>query len=240
MKKILAMLLALTLIFAFASCDGNGGSSYLDLSEEQYNNAKIKSEGVMTYAEYMAAGIDSDVVIEAYVQATQSWWEDKITVYLADLDGAYFAYEMACSEQDAANLTPGTKIKVTGIKKEWGGEIEIMDCTFEFAGDADDKYVAPALNATSLLGKDSLVNYQNQFVKFTEMTVVSYEYKNIYLTLSKDGANYEFCVESYLTGPDSDVYVAVEALVAGDVINVEGFAYWYEGINTHITKVVKK
>jgi hypothetical protein len=41
------------------------------------------------------------------VQATQSWWDNKITVYAQDQDGAYFLYEMACSEEDAAKLVPG-------------------------------------------------------------------------------------------------------------------------------------
>ena len=75
------------------------------------------------------------------------------------------------------------------------------------------------------------------------MTVDSISYKNdapgddIYVNVSKDGATYSFCVEMYLTGPDSDTYKAVEALQAGDVVDIEGFLYWYEGVNTHITGV---
>ena len=78
------------------------------------------------------------------------------------------------------------------------------------------------------------------------MTVVSLSYKDsewdpdIYLTVSYNGAEYSFCVENYLNGPDTEVYKTVAALQAGDVIDVEGFAYWYEGINTHITAVTKK
>ena len=37
----------------------------------------------MTYDEYMAAAVDDEVVVECFVQATQSWWEDKITIYAA-------------------------------------------------------------------------------------------------------------------------------------------------------------
>ena len=29
-------------------------------------------------------------------------------------------------------------------------------------------------------------------------------------------------------------------LKAGDVVDMEGFLYWYNGVNTHITAVVKK
>ena len=36
---------------------------------------------------------------------------------------------------------------------------------------------------------------------------------------------------------DSDVYTAVRELKVGDVVDLEGFLYWYEGANPHITSV---
>ena len=201
-----------------------------------------KSEGVMTYAEYDAAEMDAEVVIETYVQATQSWWDNKITAYTQDEDGAYFLYEMACTEEDAAKLVPGTKIKVTGYKGAWAGEIEVMDATFEFV-EGGDTFVAEPMDATALLGTDELIKHQNKKVCFKGLTVEGIEYKNgepgddIYVTVSLNGASYGFCVERYLTGPETDVYAAVGELKAGDVIDVEGFLYWYEGVNTHITAV---
>ena len=199
----------------------------------------------MTYAEYAAAAIESEVVIEAYVQATQSWWNNKITVYLADKDGAYFAYELACAEADAANLTAGTKIKITGYKAEWSGEVEIVDATFTFVENADT-YVAKAKDLTAKLGTEELINYQNQLAAFKGVTVKSVEYKNgepgddIYVTVTYNGADYDFCVERYLTDPETDVYKAFAEIEAGDVVDIEGFVYWYNGINTHITKVTVK
>jgi hypothetical protein len=75
---------------------------------------------------------------------------------------------------------------------------------------------------------------------------VAINYKNgepgddIYVTLSKDGVNYEFCVERYLTGPETEVYMAFAQLVAGDVVDVEGFLYYYaDAINPHIISVKK-
>ena len=220
MKKIAALLLVLAMVFAITGC-------------------------AMSHDKYMEAAMDSKVTVKTYVQATQSWWDNKITVYCQSKDGAYFVYEMACSEEDAAKLVPGTAITVTGTKGEWSGEIEIMDATFEF-GKANDTYIAEAKDVTSLLGKDELINHQNEKVAFKGMTVEKVEYKNgepgddIYVTLSLNGASYDFCVERYLTGPETDVYAAVGALQAGDVIDVEGFLYWYEGPNTHITSIVKK
>ena len=232
MKKILAVLMLLCMIVSLASCN-----------KTEFDPAK-KSEGVMTYAEYDAAAMDTEVVIEAYVQATQSWRDNKITAYLQDPDGAYFCYEMACSEADAAKLVPGTKIKVTGTKGAWAGEIEIMDAKFEFV--ESQTWIAEATDVTALLGTEDLIKHQNKFVAFKGMTVVAIEYKNgepgddIYVTVSKDGAEYSFCVERYLTGPDTAVYTAVGELAAGDIVDIEGFLYWYEGVNTHITGVTKK
>ena len=110
------------------------------------------AEGVMSYADYAAAAIDDEVVIECYVQAHQSWWNDKVTVYAADQDGAYFLYEMACSQEDAAKLVPGAKIKVTGYKGEWAGEVEVMDATFEFV--EGEAFVAEAKDLTAVLATE--------------------------------------------------------------------------------------
>ena len=229
MKKFFAVLLVLCMMFTIVAC--NKG-----------DDAAKKSEGVMTYAEYDAAAMDAEVVIEGYVQATQSWWDNKITVYLQDPDGAYFVYEMACSEEDAAKLTKGTKIKVTGYKGTWAGEIEIMDGKFEFG---EGTWIAEATDVTALLGTDELIKHQNKFVSFKGLKIEKITYKNdapgddIYVDVSKDGNTYSFCVERYLTDPETDVYKAFATLQAGDVVDMEGFLYWYEGVNTHITAVSK-
>lgn len=234
MKKIFALLLALTLAFALMACTDTAKD------DSDVIDPNVKSEGVMTYAEYAAAELDTQVVVETYVQAKQSWWDNKATVYTQDRDGAYFIYEMACSEEDYAKLYTGTKIKVTGYKAEWAGEIEIVDATFEIL---TGSYVAPAMDATALLGTEELIAHQNKFVSFKGMTVEGIEFKNgepgddIYVTLSLDGASYDFCVEYYLTGTDTEVYQTVSSLKIGDVVDVEGFLYWYEGVNTHITSV---
>ena len=248
MKKITALLLTFVLAFACMACGSN---------EATNNDADVKSEGVMTYAEYAAAALDTEVVVETYVQAKQSWWEDKATVYTQDKDGAYFIYNMACSEEDYAKLTPGTKIKVTGYKGEWAGEVEIMDATFEIM---EGSYVAEAEDMTALLGKDELINHQNKFVSFKGLTVEAagkdangndvaflYNYdgsgedgSDLYFNASVNGQTYTFTVESYLCDKTTDVYAAVKNLKIGDVIDMEGFLYWYEGVNPHITSVVVK
>ena len=52
-----------------------------------------------------------------------------------------------------------------------------------------------------------------------------------------NGAIYDFTVESYLRGAGTEVYEAVKQLNVGDVIDLEGFLYWYEGANPHIIAV---
>lgn len=242
MKKVVAFMLAAMLTMSLVGCGSKPANSGDD----------AKSEGVMTYAEYMAADVDTQVVIEAYVQAKQSWWEDQATVYAQDKDGAYFLYNMACSQEDYDKLVQGTKIKVTGYKSEWSGEIEIIDATFEIE---DGSYIAKALDVTDLLGTDDLIKHQNEFVAFNGMTVedsgdgAAYLYKwdgsgsdgdDLYFKVSLNGQTYSFTVESYLCDNTTDVYAAVKNLKVGDVIDMEGFLYWYEGVNPHITSVTVK
>ncbi|MDR1328627.1 MAG: hypothetical protein LBK23_03415 [Oscillospiraceae bacterium] len=268
MKKSIALLAALALIFAAVGC-----AAKTEAPDPTPDNTDIATESpditpetpdvpsedenagaVMTHAEYIAAALDTPVTVETYVQAKQAWWQDKATVYTQAEDGAYFLYEMACSEEDYAKLVPGTKIKVTGYKAEWSGEVEIIDATFEIL---DGSYIAPATDVTSLLGADALAEHQNEFVSFKGLTVeaagqdadgadVPFLYKDngsgedgddLYFNVSLDGNTYTFTVESYLCDNTTDVYAAVKSLQIGDIIDAEGFLYWYNGANPHITAV---
>lgn len=270
MKKIVALTLTLAMAFSMVACGAKTEEAPVTTEEvvaetteeavtEETSDAEteatedVKSEGVMTYEEYAAAELDTEVVVETYVQAKQSWWEDKATVYTQDKDGAYFLYELACSEEDYAKLVPGTKIKVTGYKAEWSGEVEIVDGTFEIL---EGSYIAEAEDMTALLASEELINHQNKFVAFKGMTVeaskdaegndVAFLYNwdgsgedgnDLYFNVSLDGQTYTFTVESYLCDNTTDVYNAVKNLQIGDVVDMEGFLYWYEGVNPHITSL---
>ncbi len=276
MKKFTALFLTGALALSLAGC-GSSSSTAETTAEETTQAAEtteatetaaeetteaaeasdVKSDGVMTYAEYTAADLDTEVVVETYVQAKQSWWDDTATVYTQDEDGAYFIYNMSCSEEDYEKLEVGTKIKVTGYKSEWSGEVEIIDANFEIE---DGSYIAEALDVTSLLGTDELIDYQNQFVSFTGMTVeaagqdedgndLAFLYAwdgsgtdgdDLYFNVSINGETYTFTVESYLCDNTTDVYQTVTSLNVGDTVDMEGFLYWYEGVNPHITSVTVK
>lgn len=241
MKKIVALVLALALVVCAS----------LALAEE---------EKVLTHEEYVNAELESQVCVETYVQATQSWWDGKITVYAQSEDGAYFIYNMACTEEDSAKLVPGAKIRVTGTKVEWSGEVEIGDAAFEFV--EGDPFIAEAEDVTALLGKDELADHMNKKVSFKGLKVAPSKVDgkdeefpflyawdgsgtrddngvgaDLYFNVEVNGEVFQFTVESYLCGNDSDVYKAVEGLKIGDTIDAEGFLYWYNGANPHITGV---
>ncbi len=261
MKKILSTVLTVASLSLVGCATTTSSSASTSATAEAIIEDGTKSEGVMTYSEYCDAAIDSEVTIEAYVQAKQGWWEDngvgQATVYTQDQDGAYFLYNLPMSEEDYDKLTEGTKIKVTGYKSEWSGEVEITDGTFEIE---EGSYVAEATDVTSLLAdEDSLIKHQNEKVTFKGLTVsaskdadgneVAYLYNydgsgtqgdDLYFNVDLDGNTYTFTVESYLCGKDTDVYKAVENLKVGDTIDCEGFLYWYNGVNPHITSVTVK
>jgi len=246
MKKLIALLLASVMVFAFAACS----------SEEDIN---AKSEGVMTYAEYAAAELETEVTIEAYVQAKQSWWDNKATLYTQDGEGAYFIYNAAMSEEDYNKIAIGQKIRVKGFKTAWAGEVEVAEgAAVEIL---EGSYIAEATDATALLGTDALINSQNMFVAFKDMTVEASTDANgkeaaflynwdgsgaagtdsdLYFKASVNGQTYTFVVEYYLTNETTEVYQAVSNLKVGDKIDMEGFLYWYEGVQPHITSVVVK
>jgi DNA/RNA endonuclease YhcR with UshA esterase domain len=260
MKKTLVLAMVMGLTLSCAACGKNVATSNETAAETEIAEADVptaespaeteapaeaeaEATDVMSYADYVAAELDSEVTVETYVQAKQSWWDNKATFYTQNEDGAIFIYEMPCTEEEYNQLVPGTKIKVTGIKSEWSGEVEIVEARYEIE---DGNFVAQAKDATDLLGKDELIDLQNQLVSFTDMTVEKVAYKNeqpgddIYLTVSKDGNSYDFCLEYYLNGSDEEFYNLVGGLEAGQVVDIEGFLYWYEGANPHITKVTVK
>ena len=265
MKKIVALLLALCMVFALCACgetkpaepkaEEAAPAEEVVVEEAPAEEAPAEeAPAVMSYAEYAAAELDTPVVVECYVQAHQSWWDNQITVYAQDPDGAYFLYNMPCSEEDAAKLVPGQKIRVSGVKAEWAGEIEIIDSSFEFL-DAEP-WIAEPVDATEFWGSPDLITYQNRLVSFKDVKIEEYKddegkptgaafaYKDpdgktddLYFQCTLGDTTYTFCVEFYLCGQDTDVYKAVEGLQVGDRVDLEGFLYWYNGPNLHTTGI---
>ena len=237
MKKILALVLALVMVFALAACGSQAKPAATPAptatpeptveptaeptpeptEEPAEEPAEEPQPTVMSYADFVAAALDTEVTVETYVQAKQSWWEDKATVYTQDEDGAYFLYNMSCSQEDYDKLLPGTKIRVTGFKSEWAGEVEITDASFEIL--EGGVFAAAPKDVTAQLGTDALIESQNQLVSFQGLTVEAYDeegnafaYKDpvgqtddLYFKVSQDGQTYEFCVEYNLCNEETEV-----------------------------------
>ena len=284
MKKAFVILLTGIMMTAAVSCGGGGGSNNAASSapaaeapaaeapaEEEQAEAEAAEEPEevemnvpeepMTYEAYMAAELDSEVVIMGAIQAKQAYYpqdgEGSATLYLQDeTGGAYFVYNLPCTEKEYEMMEKGKFMKVKGYKSMWpqeDGEIEVIDPTWQFE---DGEYIAEAEDVTALLGTDELVDKMNKFVSFKGMTVepigdggaaflynsegTGAEGDDLYFKVSVNGAEYTFTVESYLCGSDTDVYKAVKELKVGDVVDLEGFLYWYLGPNPHITAVTVK
>jgi len=247
MKKFLALLLALTMLVAFAGCEEK------PVETEPKTTEETLPEGVMTHEEYVAAAMDSEVTVHTYVQAVESWWDGCCQIYAQSKDGGYYIYDYACTEEEAAKLVPGTKIEVTGYKSEWAGEVEITDAKITIL--EGTWKVEAANDVTALMGTDALADHMNELVAIKGLTVaaskdadgndVPFLYKwdgsgsqgdDIYFNVEIGGAVYTFTVNAYMIGIE-DTYAAVEALKIGDKIDIEGFLYWYDAAQPHVTSV---
>jgi hypothetical protein len=225
-----------------------------EMEESAAANPVEESSDVMSHAQYAAAAEGSIVVIETYVQATESWWDGKVTVFAQSPDGAYYIYNMACSEADAAKLVPGTKIRVTGWKSSWSGLVEIVDGSFTFM--SGSSWIAEPADFAALLAGKELESHMSERIDVTGATVLDkgngkacfYGWDNygtdgecdLYFDLNINGTVCTFVVRRYLTAPGSEVYEAVKNLKVGDTVDIQGFLYWYEGPQPFITSIAVK
>ncbi len=272
MKKLIALLLALVMVIGLVACgettpetpDETEGSNAetpdtegIEIpTEDEIEEPTDEAAAVMSYAEFVAAELDTEVCVDTYIQAVESWWDGCVQLYTQNEEGAYYIYDLACTEEEAAQLVPGTKIRVSGYKSEWAGEVEIIDAAYEILDGS--WFVEDAADVTELMGTDALADMMNQLVAIQGLTVVAsqdadgndvpYLYKwdgsgsqgdDLYFNVALGENVYTFTVNAYMigTGADSEVYQAIEALQIGDVINVEGFLYWYNGAQPHVTQL---
>ena len=280
MKKAIVIMLTGAMMLAAVAC-GGGSSNSAPAQESKTEEAKpaeetqetVEStveepeqtepnipEDAMSFEDYMAAATDTEVVVQGSIQGKQNYFvkddQGKASIYLQDQNGgAYFIYELPCTEKEYELMEIGKTIKVKGYKSEWSGEIEVIDIeTWMFV---DGDYIAEAEDVTALLGTDDLAAKMNKKVLFKGMKVepikdkdnndVAFIYNydgsgtegdDLYFNVSVNGQTYTFTVESYLCGPDTEIYKAVKDFHIGDVLDLEGFLYWYNGPNPHITAVL--
>lgn len=242
MKKFLGLLLTLALAFVLVGC-GN------DPADE-------KHEG-KGYAEFAAAQVGEVVTIESYILAktAKNDWGN-VNLYLQDDNAAYYVYRMNVTDAQYDELVVGKRIKITGEKASWKDEIEFASGTATFEMMSGDSYQPAALNVTADFGSvEELIKHQNYFVAFKGLTIAaddqgrawtfgwngaSEEGDDIYFYVELNGVKYQWLIESDLCGANSEVYTAAKQLKVGDTVDLEGFLYWYNGPQPHITKITVK
>ena len=224
-----------------------------------------QSEEAMSFGSYVAAEVDAEVTVEGFVQLTTSYWEEdgqgKISLYLHDRAGAYYVYNMPVTQEEAEALVPGTLIRVKGFKGEWSELPEIIDPSFEIL-ESEEEFKAEPLEGEGnliLFGDREKTDMRYLIaspLSLLEMVVEpSYteegearpflykwngsgeEGDDIYFNVSFYGETIQVTVETDEFDKDSEVYQAAQALKIGDIIDLEGFLYWYNGPQPHISKI---
>ena len=259
MKKAIVIMLTGAMMLAAVAC-GGGSSNSTPAQESKTEEAKpaeetqetVEStveepeqtepnipEDAMSFEDYMAAATDTEVVVQGSIQGKQNYFvkddQGKASIYLQDQNGgAYFIYELPCTEKEYELMEIGKTIKVKGYKSEWSGEIEVIDIeTWMFV---DGDYIAEAEDVTALLGTDDLAAKMNKKVLFKGMKVEPIK--------DKDNNDVAFIYNYNGSGTEGDdLYFNVSVngqtyFHIGDVIDLEGFLYWYNGPNPHITAVL--
>ena len=244
MKKTLAIILALLMVLFFAACGKKNDPEPVKV------DPNAKDQGVMTYAEFVAAEDGADAVIEGFITAKidgTAW--GNCSLILQDGDGAYYVYRMPIDAEGFAKLEEGQKVKVSGVRTAWAGENEIKEGTGTYEI-VDGNYSFEFVDVTSLYGTDKLIEKQNMKVSVLDATVKSaalYKWDgsgekgdDLYITLVANGVEETFLVETDVCGADTEVYRIVEGLTAGQTVNVAGFLYWYNGPQLWITNITVK
>ena len=218
-----------------------------------------KGEGVMTYSDFIAAAVNDPVVVEGFVTlAAYNSEYGNISLYLQDQDGGYYVYRMPCTADDAAVLVPGAKVKVTGYKTEWSGEVEIdgSDASYELK---EGSWIPEAIDVTDVFGTDDLIGHMNQLVSVKNVVIeastdadgneAAFLYNwdgsgaagsncDLYFNGSINGTPYSFTVETDECPEGSDIYTAITNLKVGDTIDLSGMLYWYEGPQLHVSGLI--
>ena len=241
MKRFFGLLLTLVIAFVLVGCGKTEPPKHEGVGYEDFKNAQVGQQ----------------VTIESYILAktAKNDWGN-VNLYLQDDNAAYYVYRMAVTDAQYDELVVGKRIKITGEKASWKDENEFAEGTSTFEMMSGDSYSPAALDVTANFGNtEELIKKQNFFVAFKGLSIVADEQGNawtykyngsgeegddIYFYVELNGVKYQWLIESDLCGINTDVYKAAKQLKAGDTVDLEGFLYWYNGPQPHITKITVK
>ena len=218
----------------------------------------------VTYAEFAAAKADSDIVVEGYLQGwAYSSQYGNAGLFIMNDDGNFYAYRAKCDDATAAKFAEGVKVRITGQKAYWEGFHEIAEgATIEVL---EGNKIYPAVEVgKDIIDIDAMTKLQGARVALKGATVVAADTKvddkevaflynwdgsgsagsnnDLYINITLPGIadeHFTVVVESDEIAEGSDTYKAATELNIGDVIDIEGFMYWYNGPQVHIHKISK-
>ena len=244
-KKLISFIIAAALTAGLVSCS----------SAPANNTVAVPA---LTYAEYAAASDEAKVVIEGYIQSyALVYGGSRVSMFLQDDDGGYYVYLAVCDAEKASQLEIGKLVRVTGVKGSYAGEREVQEqSTFEFL--SESKIYDP-FDITALLGETpTLEKMMNRRVSLKGLVIresygtddASFAFlynwdgsgkagdnNDIYFSASH-GEDYSlFVVESDENQEGSSVYSSATSFSVGDVVDLEGFLYWYNGPNIHVSSI---
>ena len=223
-------------------------------TEAETEPSSEEAAAPLPYEEYLRAPLDTEVTISAYIQyAAVKEDERMVCLFLQDADGGYYIYDMPTRKEDLDRLTKGVRLQVTGRKSEWSGEIEIQDVT-DYRIFPEDTCLFDPQDITVLMGTEAVAAAQNQRVRITATVAPSFnslgeevpflytyngngeagQNQDLYFNASIGRETYTFVVESDECPEGSAVYSAVTKLEIGEIIDMDGFLYWYHGAQPHI------
>ena len=203
------------------------------------------------YDMFYKAQVGDDVIIEAYVQDFESWWNGKQTLYLADKMGAYFGYDLGISEDDSKKITFGTKVTISGKKLEYSGMVEIGESSSVVVDKDATPYIVSPIDVTAGLTNELALENPGLLIRATATLVLSkdkdgidvpfiYNWdgkgeagkSDIYVKLEINNQVFTFNVRRYLRSADTEVYKYLQSLTLDDAGNdfiVTAFIYNYKG-----------
>ena len=211
-----------------------------------------RQKTVASYSEYLSSAGDQPITIESYLQEKEAWNEGKTSLWLQDEEGAYYIYHLPCSPEEYDALYVGRKLRVSGYKTEFSGNLQLTDAGFLLL---DGTYIASPFDASDFLDSDELYYHQNQRVRFRNMKIEpmfdgvsafyygwdnsgsSEKQSDLYFTASNSGVTCTFLVKSSLCGAESEVYRTVQEFRIGDTVSLEGILSWYNGPQPLVTSV---
>jgi len=166
------------------------------------------------------------ITVDTYVQA-KTYENGKATLIAQTENTSYVINDAACSEADFAKLSDGSKIRVTGVKGDVDGIVNINNATFKILkGRKHEPQVAEAADIREIIGTDAINDYHYKRVAvegWTVSEVVVDDVANVVTVTVTDGNGKTFTgrVDSAYIPVYSDFYTAAKALTVGEVYDIE-------------------